>query len=713
MPDTQATIDFSGQPDGGSGTTSTSAGVLLGGRFQIRELLGRGGGGDVYLAHDQLDGVDVAVKLYRPTSAQGRKRIIRELRALQLVDHPNIVRIIAHGEHDGQFYCAMTLIEGSPFPGHPGAVSWDMLAETTRRLLHALGSVHDAGLVHRDIKPDNVLVDASGQPIILDFGLARGAQIGTTVTKTGALLGTPHYLPPEQVWGHTPTPASDLYALGVMLYEALAGRLPYASTRFHQMLHQKLNEDPVHIQVHVPALPDHIADAIMRLLCREASGRPQSASDVLHHLNGEPIRPPWYGSTVLRDQLIDAARHRRSMTIRGPAGSGKTYTLQAAAAQLEQVLWLSPGRAPFSSLRPSFDPGRFADRQGAQQAVYELLSTYIERGVIIADDLPALDRWTQRLLQQMDGLCVLSSERGMGAPQPPTMTEDDLRHLFSGPEVIHHLKSDAAFELYRRTGGYPGAVRLTLQDWLSRGLCQSQGPGYITSRASLETLAAEDVPPNLPVTSELSGALHDVLEVMWLAWPHASPEQLSALLNLQDWQLELYAEDLQEMGLIEQLETGWRPLSRPQMSTREDQAALRMRIAASLPDPMDRVRIQLNAHEAPTPADLLATAHIWRRAGRREQMLATLERAIALGTEVTEAIETLCWSQGVTENTPGLARRFAALIEHRADYRDMVEQCVRARRLEDVAPPPEPWTSMPEFQAAFLATTGDEQRIVV
>ena len=197
--DTWETLDASGRGQTWSqwAVTDPTTGPRLAGRYQLLELVGRGSGGEVYRAHDPVEGRDVAVKRFRMEGEGIRGRVRREVAALRLLDLPGVVRILDDGEADGDPFVIMELVEGKPFPGALAELSWETVKGRTLALLEILARVHDAGVVHRDVKPSNVLVRADGRPVLLDFGLARGGGVGSTITRTGAVLGPPATAPPS------------------------------------------------------------------------------------------------------------------------------------------------------------------------------------------------------------------------------------------------------------------------------------------------------------------------------------------------------------------------------------------------------------------------------------------------------------------------------------------------------------------------------------
>ena len=219
--------------------------------YDVLERLGRGGQGEVYKARQHSPKRIVALKML-PAGAVGRDRLARfrtEADAVARLQHPNIVQIHAVGEQDGRPYLVLEFcaggaladhLAGAPRPPRDSAA----LVETLARAMHA---AHEAGVVHRDLKPQNVLLAADGTPKIADFGLAKRFDNDHSPTQTIAVLGTPAYMAPEQAAGETKTvgPAADVYALGAVLYELLTGRPPFQAATSLEMLERVKGEDPV------------------------------------------------------------------------------------------------------------------------------------------------------------------------------------------------------------------------------------------------------------------------------------------------------------------------------------------------------------------------------------------------------------------------------------------------------------------------------------
>src|SRR5438270_11824187 len=223
---------------------ATRAGVLIGDRYELGPLLRRGGMADVHAGLDRRLGRDVAIKLLRPDMAERddvRLRFESEARAAARLSHPNAVSVFDTGEHEGQPYIVMERLPGRTLADviAEGPVSVTWVVPVATGVLSALGAAHAVGIVHRDVKPGNILLAADGTAKIADFGIAKsaemvsGATAGTVdLTLTGQLIGTPAYLAPERLAGAPATFLSDLYSMGVVLFEALTGEKPFMGNSF-------------------------------------------------------------------------------------------------------------------------------------------------------------------------------------------------------------------------------------------------------------------------------------------------------------------------------------------------------------------------------------------------------------------------------------------------------------------------------------------------
>ena len=209
------------------GNPDLPIGRVIAGRYEIEEYLGRGAQGLVLIALDRLSREKVAVKLLAGFTETWLLALRREVSALRLLRLPGVVSLLDDGVDDGDPFLVMELVTGRPFPGDTLPRTWAEIEETTLALVEILARVHWAGVVHRDIKPNNILVDDGGVPHLLDLGVSGGPGLVNPSIRSTRMTGTPLYAPPEQLLGGSSGVGLDLYSLGVVLFEALAGRLPH------------------------------------------------------------------------------------------------------------------------------------------------------------------------------------------------------------------------------------------------------------------------------------------------------------------------------------------------------------------------------------------------------------------------------------------------------------------------------------------------------
>jgi eukaryotic-like serine/threonine-protein kinase len=249
-------------------------GELFADRYQVEELLGRGGMGAVYRAHDLALGEPIALKLFPfdPDRAPlGVLRFRQEVRLARRVTHPNVARVYDIGEHQGALYLTMELIEGATLRAlfsHEGRLAPARAVDIVREVALGLQAAHAAGVIHRDLKPTNILVARSGRVVLSDFGIARSLGDESYLTVTGAAVGTPYYMSPEQAYGGPVDARADLYALGLVLYEALSGERAQGTP---EDLAATLNEGGV---------PAPLIGLVRRCLEKSPDARPQSAGEI-------------------------------------------------------------------------------------------------------------------------------------------------------------------------------------------------------------------------------------------------------------------------------------------------------------------------------------------------------------------------------------------------------------------------------------------------
>ena len=265
------------------------------GHYRIIGLLGRGGMADVYRAEDERLGREVALKAVPPEFARDADRVERferEVRAAARLTHPNIVTVYEFGQGAGQHFYTMALMPGGDLKAriraHPDGMPPEEARAVAAAMARALDYAHQQGFVHRDVKPENILFGEDGAPQLTDFGIARAMSSGARMTATGMSIGSPHYMSPEQARGKEVDGRSDLYSLGVVLYEMLTGRAPFEAAETFAVAYAHIN-DPV------PQLPPTLADwqpVMDRLLAKSPEDRYSTAAEVAEILvPGSQPRP--------------------------------------------------------------------------------------------------------------------------------------------------------------------------------------------------------------------------------------------------------------------------------------------------------------------------------------------------------------------------------------------------------------------------------------
>jgi non-specific serine/threonine protein kinase len=256
--------------------------------YQIDERLGEGGMGVVYRATDTKLGRHVALK-FLPAFVSERKeekeRFLREARTASLLDHPNIATIYEVNESDGKLFYAMSLVEGVTLKDlrRQGPVTNKQIIQIATQIADGLAHAHDRDIVHRDIKPQNIMVTTEGRAMILDFGLARrGTQ--ESLSGTTSTAGTAAYISPEQAQGQPATAASDLFSLGVVLYELVAGEAPFKGDHPAAVVYSIVHEDPPPVLQVAPETPPALAAIIESLLAKDPAKRPASAAELAESL---------------------------------------------------------------------------------------------------------------------------------------------------------------------------------------------------------------------------------------------------------------------------------------------------------------------------------------------------------------------------------------------------------------------------------------------
>jgi len=704
-------------------------------------MLGVTAGSIVHEAEDLLTGERVAVKTLHTRSA----RVAREVAALRLLQLPGVVRLLDYVEEASASHLVMEYVEGTPWPGDDTLGSWEKLVPRLVGLLEGLAGIHAAGIVHRDLKPANVLVEPGGRVVLLDFGLARGPRLGPTLTQASQYVGTPLYTSPEAVARLRLDARADLYGVGVMVFEALTGRTPHVSDRVELILQAVAHEDAPPIATLVPHLPPAAASWVDRLLARDRNARHPSAAAALAEL-GEPTRAarpgelPWLGDTALVDEAVARLRAGRAVEVWGPRGSGVSRTLREITGRLRAagvtVLVAGPGSRSADSVRPLLG---LEARAGGGAEIQAGMREALEAGqVFVADDPERLDYWSKGLLGVLAReFPVLRALDTPGALRLRPLSADALRPLFAGPDRIHHIPTDAALELHRRTGGVPGLIEGELAAWTATGLAHWQEGKLELSRATVDRLAAGlpvEVTSRRGEQTALESWLGDLLCWLTLARPNCDPDTVCAAADMPTWEYEAGVAELERRGAVRRrdgaAEPGWAldPGDRwPEDRVRDARRA----VAAALPPGTPGRLAQLLAAEAPEEAVaevlLLAEGHLRAgtpreargpllvalgvvpegRADLREAVLMGLARA-AVASLLPQAMEEARYQvDRVHPRTPALDMVHALLCAWLARTDEE-----RRAALARVGPLDDPWLENARwFTTLRLVSPGDEAAV--
>ncbi len=307
--------------------------TIIDGRYRVISRLGSGGMADVYLAQDQLLGREVAVKVLHHHFAEDQEfveRFRREASSAAALSHPNIVGIFDRGEWNGTYYIAMEYVAGKPLKDlvrEQGALEPTAAIDIVLQILQAARVAHKRGVIHRDLKPHNVILDEEGRARVTDFGIARAG--ASDMTLTGSIMGTAQYLSPEQAQGYSVSAASDLYSVGVILYELLTGVVPFEGETAVAVAFKQVSAEPRPPSELNPAIPLSLDAVVLRALAKDPAARYADADELIAALQLE------------REVLPAHAAMTSVMGTDGTNGAGGAL-LMAPAASIDEP----PARTP-------------------------------------------------------------------------------------------------------------------------------------------------------------------------------------------------------------------------------------------------------------------------------------------------------------------------------------------------------------------------------
>ncbi len=736
------------------------------GRYDLKDPLGAGAFGTVFAAYDRITQRQVAIKAFLQYRECRPRRFGREVRALETLQLPGVVRILDQGAAAGIHYIVMERILGQAFPGRHLPLDWEELSPLAIALLETISRVHAAGLVHRDLKPNNILVDSDGVLTILDFGLAWGTDLESQVTREGVMVGTPQYLAPEQTGGVQVDLRADLYAFGGILYECLCGEVPYQGETLEQLLLAKSRSRPEPLHKRDARIPERISDLIGRLLDPSPHRRPNAAAEILRIFRGESIPREdapaiWLGSTSPLDLLRGAFERNRSIDICGVHGSGRSRCLEEAARIAHRlgraVHWVTPAQSPFASLQTVGGSGPLDANSSLEETAAAITRKLREKladgAVLLVDELEGTDRWTRSVLEELrpDG-CVIRALtpplRGEIELEP--LSQSDLSDLFWGPDRVFHLREDAGRQLHLRTDGNPELVVEELQAWKRSGLCRVDGERWRISRESLDQLAVGfEFAAGLRIGIALTPLNRDEQKILaWieLAYPRATTDVLVDVLDLPRWEVEASLEELCARRMIRKLEDqSWAPIVTGQsilFFPAEDRKSAHARLAQILPHGMSRLFHLIAGHSTEAAfqeeviAETLEIVDDLECNGRLGEAIAAVSRALDMvrengeegrEEELIRAWSRLAFSSGSrstverlirvvqrNERTAGALENIRALLSAHLDAlsgqgREALEAL---RQIPELNPSLELWRLASQMIAARSLSLEEEERIL-
>jgi hypothetical protein len=364
-------------------------GAMLGGRYRIVGLLGRGGMGEVYRADDIKLGQAVALKfLPRPMSVDAvwRERFFAEVRLARQVAHPNVCRVYDIGDVDGRHFLSMEYIDGEDLASllkRVGSLSNEKALDVARQLAAGLAAAHAAGVLHRDLKPANIMIDGHGRARITDFGLAVAS---TSAPVAGEVAGTPAYMAPEQLAGGGATVRTDIYGLGLVLYEACCGRPAFTARTLVELRDQKEHTAPRPPSEIRPGIDPVAERVILRCLERDPRARPASVAQVAASLpGGDPLAAALAAGETPSPELVAASGLKEGL----PPAVAVALLAVVAAGSLATV-WLNERTSIVAQARPSRSSEAMVERARtvlskagyADAAAYSTSSFYVDNDVV-------------------------------------------------------------------------------------------------------------------------------------------------------------------------------------------------------------------------------------------------------------------------------------------------------------------------------------------
>ena len=431
------------------------------GPYEVISQLGAGGMGEIYRARDTRLGRDVALKfvLAEAGSPGARDRLLREARAASALNHPHICTVYDVGEHDGQPVIAMELLEGETLSARlqRGRLDIDSAVDLAMQVADALAAAHERGIIHRDLKPANLFVTRRGDAKILDFGLARmvltspadarTVAADVQLTTPGTVAGTAAYMSPEQARGEVVDARSDLFALGVLLYEVVGGASPFAGATTAVTFDAILNRQPAALRLLNETVPDALEQVVNRLLAKEPAARFASAREVLEQLRA--IKHGSHPST--RTAAVPSIAVLPFASLSADADNdyfadGITEEIMIALSQLKGLrVAARPSSFAFKGKTP--DVSEVANKLNVQTVVSGSVrksGTRVRVSVQLVNAADGFQLWSERYDRTMDDVFAIQDEIAMAIAEKLKVT------LTAGRDetLVRRATNLEAYELY-------------------------------------------------------------------------------------------------------------------------------------------------------------------------------------------------------------------------------------------------------------------------
>lgn len=488
-------------------------GKIVSGRYLVESLIGSGGMANVYKAYDRVEQRTVALKVLKEEhrgDLEFVRRFEREAKAVLSLNHENIVRSYDVGEEDGLSYIVLEYVEGSTLKEiikSDGPLSSKVAINITCQVLDALSHAHECGIIHRDVKPQNVIINARGRAMLTDFGIARDAASTTRTFAGPSVVGTVHYISPEQARGENVTAASDIYSCGIMLYEMLTGEVPFSGDNSVAIALKHLQEDVIPPRELNPRIPRALSDIVVRAVSKDPRRRYATARQMKADLQ-RSLREP-------------SGKFARLQPGEGGAGKGKTH---AGIINIAVVLTIVLGlfTAMFFIARAIRDEGNTA---GSEYIIPTLTGKTLEKAtelaqlrgftIVVEDDRPYSNDYDEGVVMEQTPLAGTHAQKG----DEITVTVSGGSDYVEVPELIGSTIQDALSAI--------ADLDLTLGE-----------PIYVKS----------ELPEGQIIKQEPNGGTQtfrgDTIDI----WVSGNPGMSEEVPNVTDMQLELAIEILGEDG---------------------------------------------------------------------------------------------------------------------------------------------------------------------